>query len=155
MMLGGLATGLGVLIAAATYYWNSRVRHAEWLASLHNKFFEENNYKQMRWILDYQPEEEIRILRQCIDESVSGGSNVGDDRSQALMQALEDYLNFFEFIASLWQLRQLSLKEIRRVFDYYILQIGDKDHQFLQPLLNDKGFENLKKMITKIQKNST
>jgi hypothetical protein len=60
-----------------------RTNRAEWLSTLHAKFFESTNYKNIRHILDYQPEE-FHTLRDCV---AKGGSD-------QLVEAFVDYLNF-------------------------------------------------------------
>src|SRR5207247_10403339 len=42
------------------------------------------------------------------------------------------YLNFFEFVASLWKLEQLSLREIKMLFQYYIELFDGEDLQFVR-----------------------
>lgn len=77
------------MIALVTYRRNVRTKRAEWLSTLHAKFFESTNYKSMRHIIDYEPPEFV-TLRDCIAQ---GGSD-------QLVESFVDYLNFFEFIAS-------------------------------------------------------
>ncbi|HEV7239103.1 MAG TPA: hypothetical protein VGQ36_07670 [Thermoanaerobaculia bacterium] len=102
--------GIGASVVALVTYWrNVRTKRAEWLSALHAKFFESTNYKSMRHIIDYEPTE-FATLRQCI---VEGGSD-------QLVESFVDYLNFFEFIASLWKLKQLSIDEVAMMFDYYL-----------------------------------
>jgi len=46
---------------------------------------------------------------------------------ESLEEKLVDYLNFCEFIASLWKLRQLPIKEIQMMFEYYIRRLESYD----------------------------
>ena len=125
-------------IAVVTFMKNARLKRAEWLYSLHTKFFESGSYKRMRYIVDYEPKPEFGNLR---DALTSGGD-------EKLAEEFVDYLNFFEFIASLWMLRQLNINEILMVFEYYVLRL--RDHDFIMRFIETQGFENLEKLIVKL-----
>src|SRR5882724_804001 len=86
------------VIALFTYRKNAKTKRAEWLSTLHARFFESSNYKRIRGIVDYELPE-LATLRECV---TSGGYD-------ELVELFVDYLNFFEFIASLWKLGQLDL----------------------------------------------
>lgn len=130
----------GGAVTIRTYWRNSSLKRAEWLYQLYEKFYEENFYKNMRQIIDYEREEEIRRLKNGLE----------NDCEDELVESLVDYLNFFEFIASLWKLGQLPIKEIAMVFEYYILRIGDYD--FLNKFLVDESFDNLPELINALKK---
>ena len=66
-----------------------------------------------------------------------------------LEEKLVDYLNFFEFIASLWKLGQLSIQEINLMFEYYIRLLGKFD--FLMKYIHDEGFEGLADLVSKVR----
>jgi len=106
--LGGLVAVLGVPLAFWTYRRSVRTKRAEWLASLHEKFFETDRYTQIRRVLDYR--EEPHYAQLAI--AVQAGTH------HSLADELWRYLNFFEFLAGLHQLRQISETEIVRLFDY-------------------------------------
>ena len=40
------------------------------------------------------------------------------------MGELDDYLNFFEFIAYLWKRRELKLEEVKAIFEYPLQKIA-------------------------------
>ena len=96
----------GGWITVATYRRNAGQKRAEWLYNLHAKFYESGNYKHIRRVLDYEPHPEFDHLEKGL---ATGGK---DD----LVEELVDYLNFFEFVASLWKLNQLELGEISMFF---------------------------------------
>lgn len=121
---------LGGTIAIATYRRNARVRRAEWLSSLHSKFFETTTYKRIRQIL------EAKDLR-----FVSLRQAVTDNQTNEDVELFVDYLNFFEFVASLHELGQLSREEIDRLFDYYLKQLADE--QVIRRFVDTQGFEAL------------
>jgi gamma-glutamylcyclotransferase (GGCT)/AIG2-like uncharacterized protein YtfP len=130
---------VGGWIALVTYRGNLRLKRAEWLEKLHSKFYESPNYKRIRRILDYRCEPDYENLQQAIR-----GTKEDDDLSECFV----DYLNFFEYIASLWKLRQLSQVEILMLFDYYMRQLNN--HDFVWWFLHEQGFENLVLLMGKI-----
>jgi hypothetical protein len=121
--------------AAWTFWRTAKIRRAEWLSNLHAKFFESTNYKTIRRILDYQLEPEFSRLRGAIQ------TNNYDE----LVEALVDYLNFFEFVASLERLGQLKTKEISILFQYYLELICK--HEFLREYIQTQGFEDLQRLL--------
>lgn len=127
-------------IAAITFWRSARLRRAEWLHDLYARFYESGSYKWMRHIVDYEPKPEFGNLREAVTK---GGSD-------ELAESLVDYLNFFEFVASLWKLRQLSTREIAMVFEYYIVQL--ENHDFIMEFINTQSFENLALLITTLKK---
>ena len=137
VVLGG---GIGGAITIYIYYRNSKLRRAEWLYSLFEKFFYQSMYADIRRLLDYDNEEQINRLR----ETIRCHSEI------TLEEKLIDYLNFFEFISSLWRLRQLPIKEIRMMFDYYIRRLGDYD--FIMEYLQEQGFEGLLQLVSEVRK---
>ena len=137
---------IAILIAAAgggmgvhTYWRNSQTRRAEWLFRLYEKFYEGDHYKKVRRILDYEPKEELTDL--CDSLTANGDAE--------LCEQLVDYLNFFEFIASLWAMKQLSLREIRMLFQYY-LELNARHEPVLQ-FIRTQGFESLQKMMATLE----
>ena len=130
---------LSTLVAGALAVWafwrTAKVRRAEWLSSLHTKFFESGNYKHIRGVLDYEIEPEFSRLR----ELVASGAH------DPLVEEFADYLNFFEFVASLWQLGQLKLKEVLMLFEYYLSLLYR--HDFVRGYIQSQSFENLAKLL--------
>jgi hypothetical protein len=134
-----LVLRISTLIAGALAVWTfartAKVRRAEWLSSLHTKFFESPNYKHIRGILDYEIEPEFSRLR----ELVASGAH------DALVEEFADYLNFFEFVASLWQLGQLKPREVLMLFEYYLSLLYR--HDFVRRYIQSQSFENLAKLF--------
>ena len=64
--LGGLIAVLSFPFALLTYARSVRTRRAEWLASLHEKFFESDRYREIRRVLDYRREPEYADLIKAI-----------------------------------------------------------------------------------------
>jgi hypothetical protein len=132
-----LVAVVAALLALVTYRRNAKTKRAEWLLTLHAKFFEAPNYKRIRSILDYE-QPELATLR----ERVSSGDY--DDLSELLV----DYLNFFEFIASLWKLGQLEIEEVALLFEYYLNNLAA--HRFIADYIATYGFDNLKDLLASL-----
>ena len=93
-------------------------------------------YKRVRRVLDYQSAPDYDNLCNAI-----GGAHVEDE----LCECFVDYLNFFEYIASLWKLGQLSQPEILMLFEYYLRLLKDRD--FVWKFIREQGFENLEMLL--------
>jgi len=121
------------------YSRDMKRRRAEWLTSLHKKFYEEPQYKRIRYLLDYKPAE-YHELREMVE-------GAGEDPR---IEELVDYLNFLEFVGSLWERRQLSMKDIRTLFDYYLRNL--KEHTWVRRYIEKKanGFEKLVILLRKL-----
>lgn len=127
---------VGGALAILTFWRTAKVRRAEWLSNLHAKFFEGSAYKQIRRALDSsESDAELSQLR----------SSIAADSSSELVEAFVDYLNFFEFVASLRKLRQLKSKEISMLFDYYLRLLCK--HEFVRDYIRKHGFEELDALI--------
>lgn len=139
-ILSLIGATVGGSITIYIYYRNSSLRRAEWLYSLFEKFFCGNAYAKVRQILDYDKPEEIESLRRVLESH----------SDQDIEEAMVDYLNFFEFIATLYKLQQLTMQELRMVFDYYIRRLGD--YPFVMDYLTSQGFEGLAQLICEVRK---
>lgn len=136
-LLVKLTTIVGVAVAALTFWRSVKVRRAEWLSNLHGKFFEAESYKRIRRVLDSNDTDtELLRLQQDIES----------DQTTELVEAFVDYLNFFEFVASLRKLRQLKTHEIAMLFDYYLRLLCR--HAFARSYVRKNGFEELESLLT-------
>lgn len=138
-----VTTLLGGAWAVWTFWRTTTIRRAEWLSSVHAKFFESENYKKIRRILDYQTEPEFSRLRQA----------ALDGTYDELVEELVDYLNFFEFVASLERLGQLKQREISVLFQYYLSLLCK--HDFVRDYIRTQGFEDLQRLLDKCLTNGT
>lgn len=100
-MVGGLVAAFWAIYV---YRRNSRVRHAEWLLSLYEKFYEKSELRKIREILD------------C----ANGDSHQVAELVRSGRRDYTDYLNFFEFVAVLHKSNQLTGEEIEDLFCYYL-----------------------------------
>ena len=136
---------IAIIFSILTYRRNSKLERAKWLNSLYEKFYEKNQYKNIRQIIEYETPK-LDEIRKSIEKSKKGG----EEESIELRDELDDYLNFFEFIASLWKMGQLSLDQLKMVFEYYINRIIE--HKILEDYIRNQGFENLNELLSKLNK---
>jgi hypothetical protein len=131
--LATIVGAVAALWAIYVYFTNSRLRRAEWLASLYEKFYERPDLKEIREILDCEENDSADITKLVREEP----SN------------FSDYLNFFEFVAVLQNSRQLRKAEIEDLFGYYLgclencppvrNYIARKGYEQLDRLLGDRA----------------
>lgn len=128
---------VGTLLIAFNTYRNSvRQRRAEWLDKLYERFYEKEHYKEIRRILDYRPEVDYQNLQRALS---------GQTVDHQVCENFVNYLNFFEHVASLWRLNQLSQEEILMLFEYYLRLLRKID--FVWAFIQSNGFESLTLML--------
>jgi hypothetical protein len=122
---------IAAVVAAAAAVWgiyvyfsNSRLRRAEWLASLYEKFYERPELKDIRETLDCEAAESTEIDGLINDEP----------------REFTDYLNFFEFVAVLQKSRQLTPGEFENLFCYYL-------DCLVRKYIAAKGYEQLDRLL--------
>jgi hypothetical protein len=127
--IAAILGAVAALWAIYVYFTNSRLRRAEWLASLYEKFYERPDLKEVREILDCDGSDSPEVDRMVSEEPAK----------------FSDYLNFFEFVAVLQKSRQLKEGEIEDLFGYYLdcLENGPKLRQYISV----KEYENLDKLL--------
>jgi hypothetical protein len=125
----------GGFVGIMTYRRSVRTKRAEWLVSLHEKFFETPRYADIRRVLDYRAEPEYSEL----------AATVARQSHSELADELYRYLNFFELLAGLRKLGQISDEEIIGLFDYDLRSLAD--HTFIMNALESQGFERLPELL--------
>lgn len=96
---------IGIVIAALNYRKQTQTKRAEWLKDLFEKFYEGTEYKEVRkWFESGDIEKKIKPHPDVTQDD----------------EKLTDYLNFFEFIATLESEGQLKQKDVSNLFDYYL-----------------------------------
>jgi hypothetical protein len=128
--------GQSVLAIVAAFWalWvyrnNSRRERARWAENLYSRFFEKEDLKRVRDLLDCDP---------------------GDPEVSKLVtketSAWTDYLNFFEFVAYLRSSKQLSRQDVSALFGYYLECL--KRHSEVRGYIQNptKGYEHLRKLL--------
>ena len=104
-------------------------KEAEWLQKLYQQFYEDARYKKIREILDSGSE--LSDFHALMD------SQPNDD----LVWQLWDYLNFFEFVASLKKLKQITDDDLKLLFEYPLQRI--KENRRISGRLAGEGYEQL------------
>lgn len=134
-----IATALVAVVGGSSAYFtyrrSVRTKRAEWLASLHEKFFETERYAHVRRVLDYPEEPRYTELA----KAVAAGTYL------PLADEFYRYLTFFELMASL---RELVRFRMRR-YSAYLSTILDcfTKHRFILDALPVQGFERLPKLL--------
>jgi len=116
--------------AVMVYQSNSRRERARWAESFYSRFFEREDLKHVRDLLD------------C---------NSGDPQVSELVttetSSWTDYLNFFEFMAYLQTSKQLSGRDVQALFGYY-LECLKRHREVVAYIRNkEKGYEYLRKSL--------
>jgi len=134
-MLAWIAALVAMIVAVVNYRSQTRLKQAEWLKSLFEKFFENSTYKEVRVWLDYGTLHE----RLTVNDAAL---------RQAHEEKFTDFLNFFEFIGVLYSHKHLSLAQVCDVFDYYLKKIAaDAD---CREWIDQYSFEKLKALLGRI-----
>lgn len=131
----GLIAVLGGSAAFFQYRQSVRTRRAELLSSLHEKFFESGRYEEVRQLLDYPEQPGYAALQSAVTLGTF----------HPLANELYRYLNFFELLASLRILGQISDKEILALFEYDLKLLTS--HRFIVDVLKAQGFERLPQLL--------
>jgi hypothetical protein len=133
-----LVAAVGILIAALNYRSQTKTKRAEWLKALFEKFYENENFKEVRkWIESGEIEKRIQP-----DDFV-----VTKDEEK-----LTDYLNFFEFIATLEAEGHLKSSDVNNLFDYYLKKLKYSAACLSWIKRPEYGFEKLRTLLQKIER---
>lgn len=87
-------------VAYRVYRFNSRLECAKWLNTLYEKFYEKDELKKVRDILDCD----------------GGESSAVEEPVRSESKEFTDYLNFFEFVAVLGKSKQLAKGGVEDLF---------------------------------------
>ena len=141
-----LAAVLGGSLALRDYRARSVAEKAKWLLQLYEKMFEEGQFKEVRRKLDYDDSDEIKAL---IKADLDGIEFTSDQ--QVKFDNFTDYLNFFELIAHLRDIGQLTSEDISATFDYYLRLLTRQKNPEIRQYLSKEGFENLDRLLTEYE----
>lgn len=145
-VIASVVTAISFIVASAialiSLRINNRLRRTDLLNNLFEKFFYDSKYAEIRKKIDYSSKHEdfMKLLEEALITR----------KNEEFEEKCVDFFNFFEFIAVLWKLKQLKIKEIKYMFEYYIKMLDNNKHT--RKYLEDNGFENLLDLIKKIKK---
>jgi hypothetical protein len=103
------------------------------ISSLYSKFYEQEDLKGVREILDSELPTSAEIQKLVAEQEAR----------------FTDYLNFFEFMAYLNECRQLSDKDVRALFHYYLHAMWKHEAVRKYILGDKKGYDYLRKLLPK------
>jgi len=135
-LVAGLGAVLAVTVAVINYRAQTRLKQAEWLKSLFEKFFENSTYKEVRVWLDYGH------LHARLSVEDAGAREINEEK-------FTDFLNFFEFIGVLYWRKHLTLEQVYNVFGYYLMKI--KQDADCQEWIGQYSFEKLKVLLDQVR----
>jgi hypothetical protein len=130
--LVSIVTIVGGAAVVWVYYRDHLRKKAEWMHQLYGKFFENAHFKKLRRTMDHKG-----ITEEWL-------------KTEANEEQLVDYLNFFEYIASLHTMGQISREEIERMFDYYLKLISERP--VVRAYIEKWGFEDLDRLLREREK---
>lgn len=123
--------------SAYVFHKHNNLEKAKWLLNLWEKFFYEKKYSKIRQLFD-SPNKFGELVK------------ITSDKEHNLEEDFVDYLNFFQFIASLRKSDQLEITEIKMMFDYYLSLIGERE--CVMDYLKKNKFDELHDLVEEIKK---
>lgn len=136
-IFGVLVTASGVIWAVYVYRRNSNAERVKWISNLYEKFYEKD---------------ELKIVREILDCQTTKDGKSKEEKKLALLvkdetKEFTDYLNFFELIAFLKKNGQITIEQIDDLFGYYLECL--KRHKTIREYIADpsKGYELLSGMM--------
>jgi hypothetical protein len=137
-----IAAIVGGAVGLSDYRKKATAEKAKWLLQLFEKLFENSNYTEVRRKLDY---DDLADVKTMIERD--GGSEPFTAAEQIEFDRFTDYLNFFEFVAHLKAIGQLTSEDIGAVFDYYLRLLTWSRNPEIRRYLVETGFENLDSLL--------
>jgi hypothetical protein len=141
LILAFAAVAAGSL-AISDYRKRMVAEKSKWLLQLYEKLFENPQYKSVRRQLDFEDTDDIRAL---IKLDADKGKFAPDEQTR--FDAFTDYLNFFELVAHLKVIGQLTSDDIQATFDYYLKLLTPQHNPQIRSYLKKEGFENLDRLL--------
>lgn len=126
---------VGIAVAGGslwTYRRNSARERTRWLFELYQRFYEQAALRDMRVRIDW-----------------GDTAFVQEEKDASLLGDLDNFLNFFEFLAYLRKQRELQLREIQAMFAYPLSTIS-KDKAILA-YLRKYGYEELDALLKELR----
>lgn len=127
-----LAGILAVVGSGLQYRSNSQQQRFRWLFDLYLRFYADHELQEMLSRIDW---EETTFVQE-------------EDRD--LLARLDQFLNFFEFVAILVEEKRLRLKEVAAMFDYPLRKIADDKDVAGYVARQEYGYEKLNDLLRKL-----
>lgn len=117
-IVGIITFAIPAFIGALSYKKSVTYRRAQWLASLYRIFYERDQLKDVRGLMDsVEGRKEIeQIVKKELCERVKEITYEEEKR----LSEFTDYLNFFEFMLYLKEMSALEEKDVKAMFDYHL-----------------------------------
>ena len=146
---GALAAFVGGSIAVANYTRSVKIKRLDWLLQLFQRYMDQKKFRRIRYLVVFRVQPEYGQLRELmehraerrVDQDVASLEN-------SLIMDMDDYLNYFELIATLWTKGELELGEIKMLYHDYIKYLWQID--FTHAYITKWGFESLTRLATKL-----
>lgn len=131
-------SAIGGAIALYGFKKSNDLKRMEWLTKLYEKYYQSNQYRQGRKLLEVDNREKLNafIILNPPDEMFVDNFN--------------EFLYFFEYISTLWQLGHLKLEEARMLFDNNLTSMATNQQLF--PYLLKHNFVELIKLLEALKK---
>jgi hypothetical protein len=123
----------------------ANVEKARWLSELFDQFYVKDTFKLVRRKIDF---DQVEDLRDLITKN-NAPANVFSQADQEQFDRYTDFFNFFELIAYLEHLKQLTQADIESMFEYYMQRLIRIDSsQEIRNYLKKAGFGNLTSLLS-------
>jgi len=133
----GILTGIiGGIYGLRQYYLNSKIKRAEVLSGLVERFYFEGKFTKVREWLDTDRQKKMswEVFKK-------------ETEKENIAAEFSDYLNYFQFIVSLRKLAQIKDSDISVMFNYYIVNL--KNNTNVMKYLVEYGYKELNDFILK------
>ena len=140
---------LGGGVAVVNYVRSVRIKRLEWLLALFHRYMDEKKFRRIRYIIVFRVQPEFELLKDLMQNRAQRKVNQPADKFEdSLIMDMDDYLNFFELIATLWSKGELKSNEIKMLYHDYIKYLWQMD--FTHAYITNWGFECLSKLATEL-----
>lgn len=141
----GLSALIGALlggVAVFQYRSSVTVKRLEWLLALFERYMDEAKFRRIRYIMVFRVQPEFDQLKELMSHRAERRvDRTAAEYDKSLIMDMDDYLNFFELIATLWKRKELRSDEIRMLYNDYIRCLWQID--FTHAYIMRWGFESL------------
>jgi hypothetical protein len=146
---GALVATIGGSVAVTSYTRSVSIARLEWLLALFHRYMDESRFRRIRYIIVFRVSPEYELLKDLMEHR--GDRKVDrppEEFARSLILDMDDYLNFFELIATLWSKGELTTTEIRMLYHDYIRYLWQME--FTHRYITTWGFEALTRLATSL-----